>query len=64
MGEWDLAEQVLSHCRRRRLEAEVFIQRSRSTTIEGKYKHLLTFMRAYDLGIGWRVILGRKKGCA
>jgi PmbA protein len=64
MGEWDLAEQVLSHCRRRRLEAEVFIQRSRSTTIEVKDKQLQTFKLADDQGIGLRVILGRQQGFA
>jgi PmbA protein len=64
MNEWELAEHVLAHCRQQKAEAEVFIQRSRSTCIEVKDQKLQTFKLADDEGIGLRVITNRQQGFA
>jgi PmbA protein len=64
MDEHNLVEQVLNRCQNQNLEAEVFIQRSQSTTIEVKDKQLQTFKLADDEGIGLRIMLNKQQGFA
>lgn len=62
MNEWDLPEQIINRCHKAGLEAELFIQRSRSTTIEVKDRKLQTFKVADDEGVGLRVIVNKQQG--
>ncbi len=64
MNERDFSEQILKRCHAAGLEAELFIQRSCSTTIEVKDRKLQTFKVADDEGIGLRIITNKQQGFA